>query len=193
MKRTVLVVLCVLAVAASLSAQRGRGAPPPALEPGASQADVDKALLAAPGNQATQATVIKWNADFTYDTLRKGTNRLVCYDRSGQPRQRPFSIECTSIANLKRVEQNMRLEAMGEKRQMMLQEAEKDGSRVQPEFGSMFYNLGGADQAGARPHITVAVPGATAESLGLPDNPKMGGAWIMAAGTSAAHIMIPGR
>jgi len=36
------------------------------------------------------------------------------------------------------------------------------------------------------------VPGATAASLGIPDNNKMGGAWIMAAGTTAAHIMTPG-
>ena len=41
--------------------------------------------------------------------------------------------------------------------------------------------------------VTVAVPGATAESLGLPDNPRQGGAWIMNAGTTTADIMIPGR
>jgi hypothetical protein len=28
--------------------------------------------------------------------------------------------------------------------------------------------------------------------MGLPDNPKMGGVWVMDAGTSAAHLMIPG-
>ena len=45
----------------------------------------------------------------------------------------------------------------------------------------------------ARPHITVAVPGATTATTGLPDNNKLGGAFVMAAGTSAAHIMVPGR
>ena len=84
---------------------------------------------------------IKWKPDFTYDTLRKGTNRLVCYDRSGQPGQQPFSIECTSIANLDRVAQNMKFEAMGDKKQAMLDAAEKDGTRVKPEFGSVLYNL----------------------------------------------------
>jgi hypothetical protein len=33
---------------------------------------------------------------------------------------------------------------------------------------------------------------ATAQSLGLPDNPKQGGVWIMNAGTSTAHLMTPG-
>ena len=154
--------------------------------------EIDTPVLAAPMNQRAGAMVIKWKPDFTYDVLRKGTNRLVCYDRSGQPGQQPFSLECTSVANLERVAQNMRFEAQGDKKQALLDAAEKDGTRVKPEFGSVFYNLSGADRERARSHTTVAVPGATAQSLGLPDNNKQGGAWIMNAGTSTAHIMIPG-
>jgi hypothetical protein len=41
--------------------------------------------------------------------------------------------------------------------------------------------------------MTVAVPGATAQSLGIPDNGKLGGVWIMDAGTSAAHLMVLGH
>jgi hypothetical protein len=155
--------------------------------------DVETPLLAAPANQREGATLIRWKPDFTYETLRKGTNRLVCYDRSGQPGQQPFSLECTSIANLDRVAQNMRFEAMGDKKQAMLDAAEKDGTRVKPEFGSIFYNLGGPDRERARAHMTIAVPFATSQSLGLPDDNKMGGAWIMNAGTSTAHVMIPGH
>ena len=155
--------------------------------------DIDTPLLAAPANQREGAMIVKWKPDFTYDTLRKGTNRLVCYDRSGQPGQQPFSLECTSIANLDRVAQNMKFEAMGDKKQAMLDAAEKDGTRVKPEFGSIFYNLGGADRERARAHMTIAVPFATAQSMGLPDSNKQGGAWIMNAGTSTAHIMIPGH
>ena len=198
MKRFAIIALGVVAVTAAAMAQApaGRGGPPPPpppLEPGASQADVDTALLAAPGNLKDQATVIKWKPDQTYTTLRKGTNRLVCYDRSGFPLQQPFSIECTSLGNLDRVAQNMKFEAQGDKKQALLDAAEKDGTRVKPEFGSVFYNLGGADREHTRAHTTVAVPGATAQTMGLPDNNKEGGAWIMNAGTSTAHIMIPGH
>ncbi len=154
--------------------------------------DVEKALLAAPANQREASTVIKWKPDYTYDTLKKGTNRLVCYDRSGQPGQQAFSVECTSVANLDRVAQNMKFDAMGDKRQAALDAAEKDGTRIKPEFGSVFYNLNGADRERSRSHTTVAVPGATSQTLGLPDNPKQGGTWIMNAGTSTAHLMIPG-
>ncbi len=143
-------ILVVMSVSTSAFAQGGRGAPPPPapLEPGASQADVDKAVLALPENLRNQATVIKWKPDFTYDTLRKGANGLVCYDRSGFPLQQPFAVECTSAA---------------------------------------------ADREHARPHLTVAVPGATAESLGLPDKATQSGIWIMNAGTTTAHLMIPGQ
>ena len=196
MKRIVPIVLGVLALSTSVWAQgRGAPAPPPPLEPGASQADVDRAVLAAPANLRNQVTVIKWKADNTYDTLRKGTNRLVCYDRSGRPLHPAFSIECTSIANLPRAAQNLKLEAVGDraKANALLDAAEKDGTRVKPEFGSVWYHLEGPDQATARPHMTIAVPGATTQSLGLPDNPKMGTVWIMNAGTSTAHLMVPGE
>ena len=178
MTRSVFVFIGLLSFSSSLSAQ---------------STDIETPLLAAPANQREGATVVKWKPDFTYETLRKGTNRLVCYDRSGQPGQQPFSLECTSIANLDRVAQNMKFEAMGDKKQAMLDAAEKDGTRVKPEFGSVFYNLGGPDRERARSHTTIAVPFATSQSMGLPDNNKMGGAWIMNAGTSTAHVMIPGH
>lgn len=41
--------------------------------------------------------------------------------------------------------------------------------------------------------LVIAVPGATTASIGLPDHGRQGGAWLMEAGTSAAHIMVPGR
>ena len=196
MKRTLSLVVGVLALSASVWAQGGRGTPPPPppLEPGASQADVDKALLAAPANLRAQATVIKWNAaDWTYTTLRKGTNSLVCFDKSGLPGQQAFSLECTTMGNLPRAAQNMKFEAMGAQKQAALDAAEKDGTRVKPEYGSVWYHLSGATREAARAHLTVALPGATSASTGLPDNGRQGGAWIMNAGTSTAHLMIPGQ
>ena len=139
MKRTIAIVLGMLAVSASTFAQQA--------------ADQYATILAAaPANQREGATIIKWKPDFTYDTLRKGTNRMVCYDRSGFPRQQPFSIECTSIANLDRVAQNLKFEAAGDKAktQALLDAAEKDGTRVKPEYGSVWYHLMGADKDHAR-------------------------------------------
>jgi hypothetical protein len=189
-----------LAMAAAVSFAQGRGTPPPPpppLEPGASQADVDTALMAAPASMKDQATVIKWKKDFTYDTLRKGTNKLVCYERSGFPLQQPFSVQCTSLGNLEREAQNLKAESTGDrqKSEAALNDLEKAGTRIKPEYGSMWYVVAGPDRERARPeaHITIAVPFATTQSTGLPDNNRQGGAWIMNAGTMKAHIMVPNR
>jgi hypothetical protein len=183
MKRIAVFVLGVIAMSTSALAQT------PA-DPNAT------ALSALPANLREAATVIKWKPDFTYDTLKKGTSRLVCYDRSGFPGQQPFSIECTSVGNLDRAAQNLKFEAAGDKAktQALLDAAEKDGTRVKPEFGSVWYHLMGPDREHARTHMTIAVPGATTQSLGLPDNNKAtGGVWIMNAGTTTAHLMTPGE
>jgi hypothetical protein len=183
MKRMIPMVLSILAVSAGAFAQSP------------DQAAIDKALMAAPGNTKAAATVIRWKADYTYDTLKQGTGRMVCYDKSGQPGQQAFSVECTSVANLPRAAQNMKLEAIADKKASLaaFEAAEKDGSRVKPEFGSVWYHLQGPDAEHTRTHMTIAVPGATAQSLGLPDNNKQGGVWIMNAGTSTAHLMTPGE
>ena len=201
MKQITVLVIGLMTATTVVLAQggAGRGAPPPPppLAPGASQADVDTALIAAPASLKDQATVIKWKKDFTYDTLRKGTNHLACYDRSGFPLQQPFSVQCTSLANLEREAQNLKAEASGDraKSEAMLNAMEKDGTRLKPEYGSMWYSVTGPDREHARPesHITIAVPNATTQTTGLPDNGKQGGAWLMNAGTSKAHIMVPNR
>jgi hypothetical protein len=155
-------------------------------------ADLETALTPAPANLKEGATVIKWKPDYTYDTVRKGTNTLVCFDRSGQPGQQPFAAECTSLANLPRVAQNLKFEAQPDRGKAALAAAEKDGSRIKPEYGSVWYHVMGKDKDTIRRHTTIAVPGATTQSTGLPDNGKQGGVWIMDAGTSTAHLMIPG-
>ena len=180
MKRAITIVFVVLAISVTALAQ---------------QAEIDKVLLAAPANMAKDTTVIHWKSDFTYDTLKKGTNRLVCYDRSGKPTHQPFDVECTSVANLDRVAQTLKLEAISDKdeRQKAFEAAEKAGGWTKPEFGSVWFHFFGPDQEHARKHVTVAVPGATNKTLGLPEDNKQGGVWIMNAGRSDAHLMTPGN
>jgi hypothetical protein len=155
---------------------------------------VERALAAAPRNMREGATVIKFNADNTYETVKKGTNRLVCYDRSGEPGRQPFAVQCTSIGNLERVAQNRKFEAIQDRkaRQAAIDAAEADGTRVKPEYGSVWLDMNGPDQEHARIHTTIAVPGATTKTTGLPESAKEGGSWIMNAGTTTAHIMTPG-
>lgn len=184
MKRFIAVTLGVLALAgAGVVAQ-------------SNDAEIEKATTPLPRNMKEGATVIHWKADGTYDTLKKGTNPMVCYDWSGMPGKQPFAVQCTSTKNIDRVAQNLKIAAIKDQaeRKAYVEKLEKDGTRAKAEFGSAWLTLNGADKEHAtHVHTTIAVPNATAQSMGLPDNNKQGGIWIMAAGTSEAHLMIPGQ
>jgi hypothetical protein len=186
---------------------------------------IQKPLLAAPTEaMARDATVIKWirnpnagekvtAADFTFEVLRSGPSRMVCYDLSGWPGEEPWSVECTSSeANLPRVAQNRAFAEMGSKatptlpggrpvlsssgtggiRELVVA-AGRDGTRVLSEVGTMWYNLRGASQHTATWHTFIGMPNFKGEQVGLPEVGDAGGAWLMFAGTPEAHIMLPGR
>ena len=72
MKRIILAVLGVLTVSVGVDAQ-------------STTQTIERALLAAPARGRDATTVIGWNADYSYRTLKEGTNQLVCWDRSGDP------------------------------------------------------------------------------------------------------------
>ena len=194
MKPISLFVLGVMAVAMSASAQ-AQTTDRIAKE---TTDPIAKALLAAPNEaMAKDATVIKWNSDFTYETLKKGTNRMVCYDLSGWPGERgAFSVECTSSeANLPRIAQNRKFAAMGggdmKKIEEVVAAAAKDGTRLMSEVGSIWFNVFGKSEATAIRHWFVAMPNLRGNQVGLPEVRDAGGAWLMLAGTSEAHIMLP--
>ena len=162
-----------------------------------SDAEIAKAVLAAPAALQANAMVIRLAADGTHTVLREGSNGLICWDRSDEP-NRSFSVQCTSEENLLRVKQNRVWSMSGQSADDLRatrEAADADGSREVSKFGSAYYSLSGEDADSANLHTTIAVPFATSDSLGLPDQGNYTGAgtWIMEAGTSAAHIMLPGQ
>ena len=183
MKRIVLIVLAFGALAFSSSVY--------------AQTDaelIEGALSAAPRRAREGAAVVKWAADYTYTTIKEGTNQIVCYNRADERDRQPFAVQCTTVANLDRVAQNRRFhaestDADGER--ALVAAADTNGTRVKAQFGSFFTSRNGADQASAGTHTTIAMPGATTASTGFPEDRSQGGAFIMAAGTSEAHLMTP--
>ena len=141
MKRTILLAAGVLALAGqNVCAGPGSPPPPPA-----------RTTRRSPRLRPTCATA-QWSSSgrptARYDTLRPGTNRLMCYDQSGDAGEQPISSQCTSVGNLERVKQNKIYEAKiadRTAREAALTELEKAGTRVKPEFGSVFYTRQGKD------------------------------------------------
>jgi len=155
---------------------------------------IEEALAAAPRRARDDASVVKWSADHTYATMKEGTNEIVCYSRADQRDRPPFAVQCTVKANLERVAQNRRFRAEStdaEGERALVAGAAQNGTRVKAEYGSFFSSMNGPDQASAGVHTTISMPGATTASAGFPDSRDQGGAWIMAAGTSEAHLMLP--
>lgn len=169
---------------------------PLALEAQSAQDAIDNALAPIPARARAETTVVRWNADHTYEVLQEGSNQVVCYDRSDEARRAPFDVQCTSLGNLERVAQNRRFRAMSADRQeegALVAAAEADGTRVDPVYGSLWISMRGQDRESAGIHTTIAMPGATMASTGFPEDNSAGGAYLMAAGTSGAHLMVPGR
>jgi hypothetical protein len=197
MKRMIMLVVGVLAFSSAAMAQMGRGQAAGAQPAGDQPEEIANPLLALPQRLRADAGVVKWKADFTYDTLKESKNGLVCWDRSGRPGQAKFSMLCSAMENLPREAQNLKAEAAGQgdraKSEAILNAQEKDGTRVKPLYGSFWYHFAGPDKEHARMHQTIAVPGATAQSTGLPDKRSNTSIWIMNAGTSTAHLMLPGE
>ena len=149
MKRTVLFAMGLLALSAGTFAQ-------------APDAAIEKALAAAPRNLKEGAAVIKFKADGTYDTLKPGTNRLSATTVRGSPDSSRLPCSATSVANIPRVVQNMKFEAMPDKaaRQAALEAAEKDGTPRQAGIRLGLVHDERPDKAHAtRVHVTIAVPG----------------------------------
>jgi hypothetical protein len=157
---------------------------------------IEQAVAKSPLRFTGEATLIKWKPDHTYDVIRKGTNTLVCYDRSDERGRTPFAAQCTSLTNLPRVAQSRKIRAETKdttEENAAIATAEQNGTRIKPEYGSLWLRMDGKDKDTAQLHVTIATPGATGASLGLPENGRAGGAWVMEAGTTASHIMVPGR
>ncbi len=158
MRRLVLT-LCALSLAVAFPAAQS------------AEDEMNRALMAAPPALRANAMVIKLDSGGDYTVLREGSNDLVCWDRSDEP-GRGFSVQCTSVANLARIQQNRAFNMSGgtaEEIRALREEAEADGTREVSAFGSVYYTLNGADAESASMHITIAVPFATGESLGYPD------------------------
>ena len=148
------------------------------------------------GSPARRRSLHQWKPDHTYDNIRQGDNKLVCYDRSDERDRSPFAAQCTNLANLPREAQNRKIRSETKntaEESARIAAAEKDGTRVKPECGSLWLRMDGRDKDNAMLHVVIAMPGATSAGIGLPDNGQAGGAWLMEAGTSAAHIMVPGQ
>jgi hypothetical protein len=183
--------LLALPVAAPLVAQTA--APPPLR---ATQ-QIAAAVVAAPAEMRSDATVLGYGADGQLRPIRSGAGGMICL--APNPAQKEFHVACYHRSLEPFMARGRALRAAGLKGEQVDSARFSEirtGTLAMPAQPAALYSLfgGTVDSAtgkvtGAKPLFVIYVPGATPQSTGLPATPAEGVPWIMSAGTPRAHIM----
>lgn len=165
------------------------------------EAQINAAVMAAPEDKRTEATVLGYDADGNVITLREGTNNMVCL--ADDPESPGFNAACYHKDLEPFMARGRALKAEGKSPQEVFdirEEEAKSGELKMPEAPATLHVLSGKEgeykaESGevenANYRYVVYIPFATAESTGLPERPIVpGGPWIMDPGTHRAHIMV---
>lgn len=179
---------CALAMSSLLSAQT------PALR---ANQQIAAAVLAAPPELRSDATVLGYATDGRLRPLRTGSGSMICL--APNPAQKEFHVACYHRSLEPFMARGRALRAgglTGDQVDSARFAEVRTGALEMPAQPAALYSLSGGslDPAtggvtGARPLFVVYVPGATPESTGLPATPVRGAPWIMSPGTPRAHIM----
>jgi len=173
------------------------GGPALAVDVAPAADQIASALLAAPQERRSEATVLGYNAKGEVVTLRKGANDLICL--ADDPADKSFSVACYHKDLEPFMARGRELAAEGSKgkdrHELRWKEVEQ-GKVPMPREPRMLYVLTGSGYDAAKAQVTdpylrwvVYTPYATPESTGL--STKAGpGPWLMYPGTPGAHIMI---
>lgn len=162
---------------------------------------VKLAVMAAPADKKDAATVIGFDSEGKYVTLRKGTNDLVCL--TDDPAQKGFSAACYHESLEPFMAWGRTLKMAGKKGNDMNEQRDKDAKagkfKMPKQPATLFVFSAPAERFDATEGIVtngnlryvVYIANATAETTGLPAKAEIPGMpWIMDGGTYRAHIMI---
>lgn len=155
------------------------------------------ATMAAPQNMRDSATVLVYDQSGNLDTLREGTNQLICI--GDDPTADGFSVACyhRELEPFMARGRELRKEGKGFREIRKIRGKEiKSGKLPMPDKSTLYVFTGEYDPATGEVsdgylRYVIYIPFATSETTGLPDGPvSEGGPWIMDAGTHRAHIMV---
>lgn len=154
------------------------------------------AILAAPKERRSQATVLGYNEKGEVVTLRKGSNDLICL--ADDPGEKSFSVACyhKDLEPFMARGRELAAQVKGKERHELRWKEVDEGKVPMPREPRMLYVLTGSGYDAAKAEVidpylrwVVYIPYATPESTGLSTTPGPA-PWLMYPGTPGAHIMI---
>jgi hypothetical protein len=153
---------------------------------------------AAPPGRRADATVMGYDAAGRFETLRKGSNELICL--ADDPRDPAFSVACYHRDLEPFMARGRELTAKGvegQERESTRWKEIESGTLVmsrEPRTLAVVTGDGFDAAAGAITNAytrwVVYMPFATGESTGISTTPVPGGPWLMFPGKAGAHVMI---
>ena len=170
----------------------------PKVEVPSVEAQIKQALLAAPTDRREAATVLGYTTAGALETLRKGTNDLVCV--ADNPHRTDFKVSCHHQDLEPYMARGRALRATGINGQDNLKARWKEidaGKLEMPKTPRTLYVLHGEGYDSAKGEIVkpylrwvIYTPYATPASTGLSTEASPSAPWLMFPGTAGAHIMI---
>ena len=157
---------------------------------------IASAILAAPKERRSEATVLGYNGKGEVVTLRKGSNDLICL--ADDPADKSFSVACyhKDLEPFMARGRELAAKLKGKQRHEVRWKEVEQGKVPMPREPRMLYVLTGSGYDAVKGEVTdpylrwvVYTPYATPESTGLSTTPGPG-PWLMYPGTPGAHIMI---
>lgn len=158
---------------------------------------IASAVLAAPKERRSEATVLGYNSKGEVVTLRKGSNDFICL--ADDPSDKSFSVACYHKDLEPFMARGRELAAQGVKGRERHEQRWKEvdeGKVPIPREPRLLYVLTGSGYDAAKGQVTdpylrwvIYAPYATPESTGLSTTPGPG-PWLMYPGKPGAHIMI---
>ena len=166
-----------------------------------SEMQVKTALLAAPADKRSGATVYGYSSKNEFVVLQKGTNEFICL--ADDPAQKGLSVSCyhRDLEPFMKRGRELKQEGKNPKEILETRESEVKAKKLMmPTHPSSLFVYTAKDENYDRAtgevkdgylRSVVYIAYATAESTGLPIKPEAPGMpWIMDPGTHRAHIMI---
>ncbi len=153
---------------------------------------IREALMPLPEDLRAGATVIGYQAEGEEIVIRRGSTDFTCTADSPAA---GFFVSCfpNIIADYRARVSELLAAGTSEDELRDIVDAEIKSGKLHLPDRAVSYAIRGAELQNALPLMVIYLPGATAESTGLSTVPNHYRPWLMFAGTSAAHVMIPGK
>ncbi len=169
-------------------------ATPLALAERSEQELIEEATSALPAHLRAEAGVVTTRPDATEQLVRKDSNGFICSTDGSSDAlyQRAFKVACRELSFHRyraQILPILRQTSDPAERLARIEAGIEAGSITPPTPGAQGYYLSGPDRESATLLVVIMLPGATAESTGLPTQ-RSDRTWLMCPGTPAAHIMI---